>query len=61
MPWYDVAKPTEGNLQIFKIFSIIIPHSLLQQAKYFSFLAPWVVETSGCETLCLVFQLPYIV
>ena len=51
MPWYDVVKFSKGNLQIFKIFGIIILHILLKQAAYFSFLAPWVLETSGCETL----------
>ena len=50
MPWYEV-KFSKGNLQIFKIFGIIILHILLKQAAYFSFLAPWVLETSGCETL----------
>ena len=51
MPWYDVVKFSKGNLQIFKIFGIIILHVLLKQAAYFSFLAPWVLEISGCETL----------
>ena len=51
MPWYDVVKFSKRNLRIFKIFGIVIPHILLKQAAYFSFLAPWVLETSGCETL----------
>ena len=44
MPWYTVPTRSRGNLQIFKIFVIIIAHSLLQQDPYFSFFTPWVVE-----------------
>ncbi len=42
--WLLVPKRAGGNLQIFKIFGIIIAHSLLQSGPHFNFLAPWVVD-----------------
>ena len=36
MPWCEMPKSSGGNLQIFKIFGVILAYSLLQ--------APWVVE-----------------
>ena len=44
MLWCEMPKPSGGNLQIFKIFGVILAHSLLQEGSYFNYLAPWVVE-----------------
>ena len=44
MPWYEMPKRTGRNLQIFKIFGVILAHSLLQEGPYFNYLALWVVE-----------------
>ncbi len=42
--WLLIPKRAGGNLQIFKIFGMIIAHSLLQNGPFFNFLAPWVVD-----------------
>ena len=44
MPWCEMPKRSGGNLQIFKIFGVILAHSLLQEGPYFNCFAPWVVE-----------------
>ena len=40
--WLLVPKRAGGNLQIFKIFGMIVAHSLLQSGPFFNFLAPCV-------------------
>jgi len=42
--WLHVPKRSGGNTHIFKIFGIIIAHSLLHGGPYFNNLAPWAVE-----------------
>ena len=42
--WQCVPKRSGGNTHIFKIFGIIIAHSLLHRGPYFNNLAPWAVE-----------------
>ena len=39
-PWHLIPKRSGGNLQLFKIFGIIIAHSLLHRGPYFNSLAP---------------------
>ena len=42
--WCLIPKRSDGNLQVFKIFGIIIAHSLLHSGPYFNCLAPWVAD-----------------
>ena len=44
MPWCEMPKPSDGNLQIFKIFGVVLGYSLLQESPYFNYLTPWVGE-----------------
>ena len=39
-----MPKRSGGNLQIFKIFGVILANSLLQEGLYYNGLAPWLVE-----------------
>ena len=43
-PWCLIPKRSGGNLQVFKIFGIIVAHSLLHSGPYFNCLALWVVD-----------------
>ena len=42
--WCLVPKRSGGNLQVFKVFGVIIAHSILQNGPFFKVLAPWVVD-----------------
>ena len=44
MPRCEMPKGSGRNLQISKIFGVILAHSLLQEGQYFNYLAPWGVE-----------------
>ena len=44
MPWCEMPKPSDGNLQMFKIFGVVSGYSLLQESPYFNYLTQWVVE-----------------
>ena len=43
-PWSLIPKRSGGNMQVFKIFDIIITHNLLHNGPYFNCLEPWVVD-----------------
>ena len=43
-PWCLIPKRSGGNLQVFKIFGIIIAHSFLYSGPYFNCLAPWLID-----------------
>ena len=43
-PWCLIPKMSGGNLQVFKIFGIIIAHSFLHSGPYFNCLAPWLID-----------------
>lgn len=42
--WFFIPKRSGGNLQIYKIFGVIVAHSLLQDGPFFNHFAPWVTD-----------------